>query len=862
MSGVMHEVLLGLLGYTGGLVVESENGFVLDSADFLTEGERRLVERMLKVGFFCKKLSDFTASVRRRHFAASNDKERRPGHYAYGLTLRIEEALDGFREKVMELESQVQNEPTLTLAYIAAQVDEDGRRLGVLQRLVAQAAAKNLSGAPLLDLLWRAAFCHMGGGEVYQTLWSVVQGTGQVFVNQLVAWMVYGRLIDPDNEFFVCRRRPLPSDLYGEDLSHIDANTAQREWHSHFLLRPEAMPSIVSRQAAQDVLFTGRAVRVLLRSHRWLKERAEDRWEASLQGRLDPATVQNEVDSLRSCLQADASCAGPGVASAILGRSVAQLRRGASWELRQLLLDGDLLAHLHALKGFYLLGYGAFYQTFLDLARPLLRRPPAWNAEQELRMGAWATAAAEEGLEPEAPSAPSTPASARTPRRGGVRGKVQLQMVPKSLELQSFDVRRVKALGSARLDAVALLAPSAGGAQLWLNTRLRMSGSFQHAFGFQVRERGEELGGEFGARFALCFQSRWSPNEIQKGRHGPDLRWTNLGDALALEVTYCVLPHATRSPAREPLAEVTLRVLQCHGAEGEKAQELAAATLSVPELRQINMVRLWYDAEKCRVQVFFGVDAVAPCCACDVDLSESLDVGYAGFCLMALGSEPSSRDRPVQIFSWRHQMRDRAEVEDSGAWFSSLTLSYQVPWPLPLILTSRCLERYNRLFQQLLQLRLAHLELQRVEVKHRLHWSFRSQLMFFVSQLLQFFQQDVVEAAQKKLLDAVEASQSFEEIAQAHEDFLSTLTAHFFLKTPELHKELMTALRIAGVFCQALSEGGGLRDAELQRLHGDFLATTRAVIRMMQAMDREGIGMTHLAQLLLRLDYNNYFSGG
>lgn len=29
--------------------------------------------------------------------------------------------------------------------------------------------------------------------------------------------------------------------------------------------------------------------------------------------------------------------------------------------------------------------------------------------------------------------------------------------------------------------------------------------------------------------------------------------------------------------------------------------------------------------------------------------------------------------------------------------------------------------------------------------------------------------QDVVEAAQKKLLDAVEASQSFEEIAQAHE---------------------------------------------------------------------------------------------
>jgi len=52
----------------------------------------------------------------------------------------------------------------------------------------------------------------------------------------------------------------------------------------------------------------------------------------------------------------------------------------------------------------------------------------------------------------------------------------------------------------------------------------------------------------------------------------------------------------------------------------------------------------------------------------------------------------------------------------------------------------------------------------------------------------------------------------------------------------------------------------GTRGAELRRLQAEFTSTVRSVLRMMSSMHRLGMH-SHLSQLLLRLDYNGYFSG-
>jgi hypothetical protein len=278
---MIHEVLLGLVGHVGGLIEETEKGFVIGSrADFLSEAERQLVEEVVQVGFWCKRLDAYTKAVRRGHFGSSHaDGGTAVSHYAYGLALRIEAYLREYRTRVVELETQVLTEPTLPLAHLASFLEADRRTLLVLHRLVHK--MDELSGGPLLDFLWDAAASHMGVGSVHKCLWSAVEGAGQVLVNQLVAWLVYGRLVDPGGEFFIVRARGRQppwtqgSIVYGsptDDLSSdIGAAAAQREWQTLFSLRSEAVPrKVLSLETARKVLFVGKTVRVLLRSGRWL----------------------------------------------------------------------------------------------------------------------------------------------------------------------------------------------------------------------------------------------------------------------------------------------------------------------------------------------------------------------------------------------------------------------------------------------------------------------------------------------------------------------------------------------------------------------------------------------------------------
>ena len=63
------------------------------------------------------------------------------------------------------------------------------------------------------------------------------------------------------------------------------------------------------------------------------------------------------------------------------------------------MLKSDLLAHLRALKQYYLLAKGEFYQLFLEEACVMMALPPTETSERDINQGPFLNAASRLGME-------------------------------------------------------------------------------------------------------------------------------------------------------------------------------------------------------------------------------------------------------------------------------------------------------------------------------------------------------------------------------------------------------------------------------------------------------------------------------
>ena len=162
---VYHEVLLAMLGHTGGLLVHSDGKLkVRDEFDFLLPHERCLIERVAQTGFTYAEIEAFIRRVR-----TGSRKENgviRESLYMRALVAGLEEILDVFRSMILSVEQAVLAEPSLPLTYLVTRVGEFELLLPALLRLCREAevfsgdvtddAARVLHpprGCKLLDLI-------------------------------------------------------------------------------------------------------------------------------------------------------------------------------------------------------------------------------------------------------------------------------------------------------------------------------------------------------------------------------------------------------------------------------------------------------------------------------------------------------------------------------------------------------------------------------------------------------------------------------------------------------------------------------------------------------------------------------------
>uniref|UniRef100_A0A7N6C177 Gamma-tubulin complex component n=1 Tax=Anabas testudineus TaxID=64144 RepID=A0A7N6C177_ANATE len=219
--------------------------------------------------------------------------------------------------------------------------------------------------------------------------------------------------------------------------------------------------------------------------------------------------------------------------------------------------------------------------------------------------------------------------------------------------------------------------------------------------------------------------------------------------------------------------------------------------------------------------------------------------------------------------------QDTSPRESPPTGWAALGLTYKVQWPLHILFTPAVLEKYNVVFRYLLSVRrvqsqLQHcwaLQMQRKHLKSSqtdaVKWRLRNHMAFLIDNLQYYLQVDVLESQFSQLLQQINSTRDFESIRLAHDHFLSNLLAQsFILLKPVFHclnEILELCHNFCSLVCQSVSSLDERGTSQLDFLVKGFRRQSSLLFKILSSVRNHQIN-SDLAQLLLRLDYNKYYT--
>ncbi|EEH55146.1 uncharacterized protein MICPUCDRAFT_945, partial [Micromonas pusilla CCMP1545] len=374
---MVPEVLLALLGVPGEVIVlvpgselhGPERFRVSPDLPFLEPPERASLDRLVSLGYAFRCLERFVADEGESGvLAAVGGSSRSDGGgslYRRALAAGVGEVLSSYEAAVLRLEQDVLRGATPALpAALESALSSFALVLPSLRAVLRPVMeSDDLRGAALLHHLHAAALA-AGAPQLESALRALRSRCYRALYQQLLAWTVHGALVDPFGEFWVRRVDGGGGDggVGASDDPFDGDDGGEDEWHRGFLVSLENLPPGIELPAAEATLFIGRAVRVLssprgafagkslLPAEVAAAATASLRALAKNDGEFDRASFELVLETIRAPI------------AARLGRLV--------------VANARLLDHLGALRAYFLLGRGDFFQTFFEEAAGLLRAPP------------------------------------------------------------------------------------------------------------------------------------------------------------------------------------------------------------------------------------------------------------------------------------------------------------------------------------------------------------------------------------------------------------------------------------------------------------------------------------------------------
>lgn len=379
----------------------------------------------MSLGFYYRELDRFATESRNcsflhnlRHASlprTSEEVRRKTGKasvYRRAVANGIVEVLSVYRAAVLQVEQHLLADPMPILATVTKGLNKFGMLLPPLYELIVEIERDDIRGGQLLNLLHKR--CRCGIPELQACIQRLLWHGHQVMYNQLASWMVYGILQDQHGEFFIRRQdgRDVENDSthpdFVEQLMQKSTDDASlTDWHLGFHIFLDMLPEYIHMRVAESVLFAGKAVRILRHPSSTFKLQESFVNRPFLRGsHRDPGSLgyfssekilhkgtyliaeellpRSEADKIEEMLQELKK--SPEFRKRLFESSISSIRTIAANHLWQLVvIRADLNGHLKALKDYFLLAKGDFFQCFLEESRQLMRLPPRQStAEADL----------------------------------------------------------------------------------------------------------------------------------------------------------------------------------------------------------------------------------------------------------------------------------------------------------------------------------------------------------------------------------------------------------------------------------------------------------------------------------------------
>ncbi|XP_053984214.1 gamma-tubulin complex component 3 homolog [Hylaeus volcanicus] len=204
-------------------------------------------------------------------------------------------------------------------------------------------ACQGQIGGALVSAVYE--FSNHGDASVKKLVKRILENVCDPLYNMLIRWIADGELDDPYREFFI------------ETCADI---TGDRMWHEKYQVRNNMLPSFITHIQAKKILGTGKSIN-------FLREVCKDftPWQGKHTEMFKNFSEEYKVDVLFD-MDPDGR---------LQTMMDAAFKETSTRVVEILMKQYHFMDHLHAIKGYLLLGQGHFIQHLMHLLEPELDKP-------------------------------------------------------------------------------------------------------------------------------------------------------------------------------------------------------------------------------------------------------------------------------------------------------------------------------------------------------------------------------------------------------------------------------------------------------------------------------------------------------